>query len=377
MLCVALWFGALPNALFTSHASKVQVFAKLGNNLLGYVEMTRNTSSQELQAYTILRNIQDQVANILKHEYLPARYLAIFVGSSRLTKPDFPFVKNLDLFENSRVLEALQGASRIDVMYDEVETVDYAKKSVKATRRRSDLVVNNLESSTIIKRKTLVVPELEVWSFPSVQTNAKLTTLEVFQIQADTFGEINLGPYLHTVRMCPGSTLFKANMADLVSCKTLTSLSVYLQATPQNTLVGIGSLVNLKRLEIDVLGEGMYIPSEIAKLSKLLELSLQGQGVSGTIPKEIGKLTCLVSLSFCYTRLSSSIPSEICQLSMLENLYVYGNPRLTGVLPKELGDLKHLTRINLFATPGVTVVDVPGGLWDKDKTLWKHFGGTI
>jgi hypothetical protein len=379
MLCVWLWCGATN---LSSKASKVQVFTKIGNNFVCNVEMTCNKSSpslQELQAYTILRYIQDQVARNLKHDYLPSRYLAIYVGSLRLTKPDFPFVDKLDAQESLQVLGALQRALRIDVMYDEVETFNHAKRFGKATRRGHTLVFNNANIAPIITRKTLVVPELEVWALSG---DTKLTTLEVFNTQADTFGKINLGPCLHTLRMCQGSQLSKANIADLVPCKALASLSINLHASPQNTLSGIGNLVNLLRLEVKVfitrtnqqedVHEGMCIPSEIAKLSKLRDLSLQG--VCGSIPKEIAKLACLETLHLFHTSLTSSIPPEIGQLSMLKDLYLYTNPLLTGLLPRELDDLEHLQQILIVDTPGVTTHGVmTHGHWDALQNKWhKH-----
>ena len=340
MLCLVACFSLSPRLA----PNKVKVFTKLGGNFVGHVEKPWSG-----QAYAILRSIQDQVCKVLPHEYLPSRYLAIYVGQLRLTKPNFPFVDNFDSKLGLQVLEALRGSQRLDVLYDEVETVKYAKGWVHATRRGCVLVVNNGNVAVTLVRKTLFMPELEVWSFPGLPS---VTELRVYNVVADTFGNTNLFPGLQAFVMSQGSALRNANFQDLNPCK-LKTLHVILEQTPQNTLEGVGSLVNLQTLAVTVVGNQgkVCIPRCISNLLKLQQLDFDGV-VSGTIPKEIGKLACLKRLSFKLTMLSSSIPSELGQLSNLEYLHFYSNPLLTGNLPN-LSHLQHLEHVSLIRT-GVT-----------------------
>ena len=129
MLCLHTHFGALPTRLASI---KLKVFSKLGGNFLGFVDKPCLQSLQNAgKAYTMLRNMQARAALLLKHAYLPPRYLALYVGSKRLTIPSFPFEDCLDQ-EQLGLLGALHGAERIDVMYDGDTDFDVAKASLIA-----------------------------------------------------------------------------------------------------------------------------------------------------------------------------------------------------------------------------------------------------
>ena len=123
MLCLQAWCGALPTSLVGP--AKLQVFSKLGGNFLGLVAKPCFSSFQDgSKAYTTLRDMQAQVALLLKHAFLPPMYIAVYVGSHRVTSPSFPFADSLDQ-EQAGLLDALHGAERIDVMYDGDTDVDW------------------------------------------------------------------------------------------------------------------------------------------------------------------------------------------------------------------------------------------------------------
>ncbi|KAG7963706.1 hypothetical protein I3843_09G131700 [Carya illinoinensis] len=76
-------------------------------------------------------------------------------------------------------------------------------------------------------------------------------------------------------------------------------------------------------------------------------VSLLGNRLSGSIPKELGNLSSLKYLNLEANQFSGTVPSELGKLVNLETLMLSSN-NLSGNLPKELVGLKNLTdfRIN-------------------------------
>mmetsp|Transcript_1691 Transcript_1691/g.2262 ORF Transcript_1691/g.2262 Transcript_1691/m.2262 type:complete len:119 (+) Transcript_1691:346-702(+) len=77
------------------------------------------------------------------------------------------------------------------------------------------------------------------------------------------------------------------------------------------------------------------MPSEIGKLTNLIQFMLHVNRMSGLIPSEIGYLTKLSELHLGNNQLSGVIPSQIDMLSKLAILDLTNNPDITG-------DLNHL-----------------------------------
>ena len=81
MFSMLAWLGNLV-ASFTASSrlapNKLSVCAKLNNKFLGVVEnpFSRGTFTP----YKAMTDLQNQVAVLLKHEYLPSRYLVVYVG---------------------------------------------------------------------------------------------------------------------------------------------------------------------------------------------------------------------------------------------------------------------------------------------------------
>ena len=86
------------------------------------------------------------------------------------------------------------------------------------------------------------------------------------------------------------------------------------------------------------------IPPELGSLSKLTNLSLNGNELTGVIPPELGSLTNVTFFNVAANRLTGGIPSELGQLSNLTMLEMWKN-NLTGSIPSELGQLSNLTRL--------------------------------
>jgi hypothetical protein len=279
--------------------------------------------------------LQDQIAVLLSNERAPPKYLALYVGDVRLTESDFPFVDQLDLKDQAKVVKYLQSARSVSAMYD--TDVNNAEASLKARGLFVEVVkagnkvcleVEGKENNTM---KVLALPELGTWSI-----HYRVDSLRCWHT-ANTLGDFSCFPFLRNLEMHHPSSIKEANLKSLVACKLLKVLELTLKGC-SSTLDGVGDLVNLKRIKIVVVSddeacnERFTIPTDVGKLSKLVGLYFSGLNVSGRIPTEIGLLTKLEVLDFRGTSLSGVIPSELCLLTSLRFCTLIGNRNLRGTL---------------------------------------------
>ena len=88
------------------------------------------------------------------------------------------------------------------------------------------------------------------------------------------------------------------------------------------------------------------IPAELGSLANLRVLQLDGNRLNGEIPAELGSLANLERLNLSSTWLSGEIPAELGSLANLESL-VLDDSGLSGEIPPELGSLANLELLNL------------------------------
>ena len=88
------------------------------------------------------------------------------------------------------------------------------------------------------------------------------------------------------------------------------------------------------------------LPSEISNLRSLQILDLRGNNFDGKLPSEVGVLGMLKYLDISGMTLKSSIPSEVFNLSSLQYLYM-NDSSLKGTLPSELFGMVSLQIISL------------------------------
>ena len=372
MLCLRAHFGALPTSWVNS--TQLKVFSKLGGNFLGFVAKPCSQSFQDAgKAYTMLRDVQARAALLLKHAFLPPRYLAIYVGSHRLTSPSFPFADSLDQ-EQLGLLGALHGAERIDVVYDGDTDFGVAKASLRAKGLSvlyspcigDDLYalqVRKLGDDNHAPRSKLVQPELDVWAF------CMQVEYLGFHYSAPTIGGLGFFPGLKSLMIY--CCVQKVDFGSIAStCKSLERLLVRLEGD-SSSLLGISKLSNLKFLDAGFYGPcGVTLPLELGGLSELVSLRIHGN-VVGQFPTEIGQLRGLKVLQVSDTNVSSCIPSEFGNMSSLGTLELTNNKYLHGDLPRELNKLSMLTSLSLYSTPNVcTHLFKLKGVW-QHKTWYK------
>ena len=110
----------------------------------------------------------------------------------------------------------------------------------------------------------------------------------------------------------------------------------------------LGSLANLRGLELHYNQLSGTIPLALSNLASLEWLRLDSNQLSGAIPAELGNLASLTSLDLDSNQLSGAIPAELGSLANLEGLYLWSN-RLSGAIPAELGSLANLVGLYLWS----------------------------
>jgi hypothetical protein len=332
MLSLLACFGAQPKR---TSGTSIQVYSKLGGTFLGAIQ---RPCLKNVDAYSVLRKLQDQVASWLYHPKMPPRYLALFVGTSRLSSPDFPFVDHLDAESSQQVLGALGEAKRLDAIWENDLECAKSRLASKGLRVKVEGYKLSLEREFHdVDLKQLLPIEVEAFTFGVTIRYVWVNT------RAETLGCLHLFPHLEKLSC---NFLKDVDFKRLTQVKTLTNL--HTRATCLTDDVGLISSLKVLSFEASAVG---CIPTTIGLLPRLTDLVLEGRGFTQTIPSELGQLGELTSLAICSTHLSGSIPSELCQLTKLAKLSLAWNDRLGGSLPNEFCNLKLLSYFNLYYTP--------------------------
>jgi len=105
------------------------------------------------------------------------------------------------------------------------------------------------------------------------------------------------------------------------------------------------------------------------------EINMSSNNLTGSIPKELGSLTNLKYLDLDNNKLSGSIPKELGSLENLMELEVSGNS-LVGTIPPELGNLTKLTSTDIgynalytYDIPLSTFLDDKDPGWENTQTV--------
>ncbi|KAL2967139.1 hypothetical protein AAZX31_16G159000 [Glycine max] len=115
----------------------------------------------------------------------------------------------------------------------------------------------------------------------------------------------------------------------------------------------LGSLTNLRYLDLSHSYFGGKIPTQFGSLSHLKYLNLAWNYLEGSIPRQLGNLSQLQHLDLSYNSFEGSIPSQLGNLSNLQKLYL-GGSFYGGALEIDDGDhwlsnLISLTHLSLVS----------------------------
>ena len=92
------------------------------------------------------------------------------------------------------------------------------------------------------------------------------------------------------------------------------------------------------------------LPEAVGDLTELTDLRINSNKLTGEIPDVVYDLTKLEKLYFQNDNLTGALSPKLAQLTELTELYVDRNANMTGSIPKEIGTLKKLARINISQT---------------------------
>ncbi|GLJ48961.1 hypothetical protein SUGI_1033040 [Cryptomeria japonica] len=135
----------------------------------------------------------------------------------------------------------------------------------------------------------------------------------------------------------------------ICSLSNLTALTLQDNAFSGPFPIGLVQCKRLQKLDLSSNKFSGTLPSRISELSELRELNLSFNDFSGFIPPAFGMLPKLEALFFHENSLSGAFPKFVGNLESLKNFTIGGNPLSPGVVPTELGNLKHLQELWLYS----------------------------
>ncbi|XP_028075467.1 receptor kinase-like protein Xa21 [Camellia sinensis] len=186
-----------------------------------------------------------------------------------------------------------------------------------------------------------------------------------------SLGNLRLLDYLYLSGnnfTCEYSSSFELNfLTFLSSCRQLTKLVI--SSNPLNGILpaSIGNLSDsLGNIDASYCGIRGSIPSEIANLSNLAFLNIDGNELTGFIPITIKNLSKLQILSLYDNRIQGFIPVNLCYLKNLGALYL-GKNNFSGLIPACLGNITSLRYLDLDSNKLIS--SIPTNLWSLKDLL--------
>ncbi|CAL4896186.1 unnamed protein product [Urochloa decumbens] len=122
---------------------------------------------------------------------------------------------------------------------------------------------------------------------------------------------------------------------DADATRRVVSLAIMRDAGVTGSIPGaaIARLAALRELLfLHVPGVSGPIPSSLARLSALTDLTISSTGVSGPVPASLGELRALRSLDLSFNSLTGGIPASLAALPNLSAINL-GRNSLTGAIP--------------------------------------------
>ncbi|GJY78837.1 receptor protein kinase-like protein ZAR1 [Tanacetum coccineum] len=162
--------------------------------------------------------------------------------------------------------------------------------------------------------------------------------------------------FKQSITQDPLGTLSNWNYSDETPCSwngiACTQQKVISVSIPKKKLLGfispvLGSLSELRHLNLRnnmFMGE---LPSELFRADKLQSLVLYGNSLSGSVPNELNRLSYLQTLDLSSNFFNGSLPMSLIQLKRLRSLDLSQN-NFSGVIPDGFGSsLGYLEKLDL------------------------------
>ena len=125
----------------------------------------------------------------------------------------------------------------------------------------------------------------------------------------------------------------------------------------------LGQLSRLEYLDLGGNGLTRAIPPELGRLSRLEQLRLEENALTGAIPPELGRLSRLEHMGLGRNDLAGALPTEIGNLRRLEQLLLSENPNLSGLMPRNLLNLRELVLFHAYGTQLCAPLDRTFSAW--------------
>ena len=166
---------------------------------------------------------------------------------------------------------------------------------------------------------------LEEWSGVYTNENGRVTQLKI---------SWNVEHSSDPMAQAPGGP-FPVELAELTELRILRLNGLKLTGSIPPELE---DLVQLTYLDLEANELSGPIPTELSRLSNLSGLQLEGNQLSGPIPPWLGSMSKLSHLNLGSNDLEGTIPAQLANLSNLGRLDLSNN-RLAGNIPEGLGNL--------------------------------------
>jgi hypothetical protein len=360
------------------------VHSKLGGNLLGTFCIDKDKD-----AYSLLRDLQDQVAKKLRHPTRLPRYLAFYASNVLITPKEWTYVHDFagkDVSNQASLfVKHLSSTNDLQVMYDEDDQQAITDLSY---------VSKNPYDKTKLCVKLPAAPscntELDM-RLLAFNTNKSVTSMDLLCVEADytymitdlrvllgysSLAELHIQnglptswdvlrflPNLKVLRLC-STQRFKFKISLLALDHQLTSLGLDITLNVEgyticNQMPQAIKTVVFCQCELATqdqsFGACMDLTINICLnllLGDVFSLALEELDVFRTccsnniIPCEIGRAVNLRKLSLYASNLVGSIPTEIGRLTKLTYLRLAGN-KLTSTIPSQVQNLCNLEVLDL------------------------------
>ena len=277
-------------------------------------------------------------------------------------------------------------------MVQEALTVDEGPASTTPTPVPTSTPAPSRETSTETDREALIVlyeatdgpnwSNNENWlsdrpirDWHGVETDASGRVVGLYLFGNQLSGKVppELGS-LSNLRLLqlPDNQLSGDIPPELGNLSNLTFLTLFGNQLSGDIPPELGSLPYLDYLGLSGNQLSGEIPAELGNLSNLTGLELHDNQLSGEMPPELGNLSNLVALHLSSNQLSGEIPSELGNLSNLAWLALYDN-QLSGDIPPELGSLPYLKGLQLWSNQ--LTGQIPPELANLSQLTWLHLSG--